>query len=291
MIYQGEELEFSVGDMSFAAKRWGPDDGLPLMALHGWLDNAASFDVLAPMLARFQVVAVDLAGHGKSSHRSANSQYLIWAELLELLDIADQCGWGEFAVIGHSRGAMIATLLTLAAPERIQGLVCLDAFLPPPSDLNDSAKNLREYIRDERRYLSRRDQNLVQKPIATLEAAVAVRQKVMPMEYASARLILERGLRPVAGGYVWRHDERLKGRSAFKLSAGHNDALLAELCTPALVILSPYYRQFAAKQLEKLVQHPHLKVVELAGNHHFHMEAQAADTAEMIDQFLPNDRQ
>ncbi|MEZ5484862.1 MAG: hypothetical protein R3F01_06865, partial [Lysobacteraceae bacterium] len=60
----------------FAGLRWGRRGGKPLLALHGWLDNAASF---VPMVEAMQasgrledldVVALDLAGHGYSAHRS-----------------------------------------------------------------------------------------------------------------------------------------------------------------------------------------------------------------------------
>lgn len=49
------------------AKVWGPPDGLPVFALHGWLDNAGSFDTLIPLLPKnLRIVAVDTAGHGLS---------------------------------------------------------------------------------------------------------------------------------------------------------------------------------------------------------------------------------
>ena len=43
-----------------------------ILLLHGWLDNAASFDALAPTLARdlqATVVGLDFHGHGKSEAR------------------------------------------------------------------------------------------------------------------------------------------------------------------------------------------------------------------------------
>lgn len=37
------EIEISVGRMNFSGQEWGDPNGKPLIALHGWLDNAASF--------------------------------------------------------------------------------------------------------------------------------------------------------------------------------------------------------------------------------------------------------
>lgn len=50
-----------------------------MIALHGWLDNAASFSLLAPLLANQRILALDLDGHGYSGHRPAGAQYLLWA--------------------------------------------------------------------------------------------------------------------------------------------------------------------------------------------------------------------
>lgn len=55
-----EELELQTPWLRLAARAWGPSGGLPVLAVHGWLDNAASFDVLAPLLPGMRLVAVDL---------------------------------------------------------------------------------------------------------------------------------------------------------------------------------------------------------------------------------------
>ncbi|HQC73883.1 MAG TPA: alpha/beta hydrolase, partial [Candidatus Competibacteraceae bacterium] len=65
----GTALELSTPYLRLAARAWGPADGLPVLAVHGWLDNAASFDALAPLLPELRLVALDLPGHGHSAHR------------------------------------------------------------------------------------------------------------------------------------------------------------------------------------------------------------------------------
>jgi pimeloyl-ACP methyl ester carboxylesterase len=64
-----EETSFEIGGLRLAARVHGPADGRPVLAAHGWLDNAASFDHLAPLLPGLRLVALDLAGHGRSGHR------------------------------------------------------------------------------------------------------------------------------------------------------------------------------------------------------------------------------
>ena len=47
--------------LRYTGLEWGPQDGVPIMALHGWLDNALSFSVVAPQLAGYRVIALDLS--------------------------------------------------------------------------------------------------------------------------------------------------------------------------------------------------------------------------------------
>ena len=49
--------------IEISAKVWGPDDGFPMLALHGWLDNAGSFDQIAPLLpSTIRLVCLDTCG-------------------------------------------------------------------------------------------------------------------------------------------------------------------------------------------------------------------------------------
>ena len=54
-----------------AALAWGEPSAPTWLALHGWLDNAASFSRLAPLLCTrlgVRIVALDFSGHGHSLH-------------------------------------------------------------------------------------------------------------------------------------------------------------------------------------------------------------------------------
>lgn len=72
-----EEVRLSLGHIELAAHLFGPADGLPVIALHGWLDNANSFARLAPRLKGLRIVALDLAGHGYSEHRPPGAGYAL----------------------------------------------------------------------------------------------------------------------------------------------------------------------------------------------------------------------
>ena len=48
---------------------------LPIIFLHGWLDNSASFNSLIPKLNKHRCIAVDLPGHGYSEHIASHAYY------------------------------------------------------------------------------------------------------------------------------------------------------------------------------------------------------------------------
>jgi len=111
--------------------------------LHGWLDNAASFDYLIPSLFGLQekekasdfvvddVVAIDMSGHGKSDHR--NNAYHIVDFVADTLQCADSLFGGSnvpFNILGHSLGAAVALLVAGTARHRIQRLVMIDILGP-----------------------------------------------------------------------------------------------------------------------------------------------------------------
>ena len=70
-----EEVRLNLPHIELAAHLSGPEDGLPVIALHGWLDNANSFARLAPKLDGLRIIALDMAGHGHSGHRPPGAGY------------------------------------------------------------------------------------------------------------------------------------------------------------------------------------------------------------------------
>ena len=277
----GVAMDWEINGLRLAGLSWGIPGARPVLALHGWLDNAASFSVLAPLLVQHHVVAVDLTGHGRSACRSADAGYQIWDDLPELLGVLDALGWDRFALMGHSRGAIIASLLASTVPERVERLVLLDGVAPGPVAEEEFPRQLRKFV-DEKRYWMQR-QNRV---YPTLEAAVASRT-VDGLPIGPVTALVERNLRPCAGGYTWTTDLRLRGASAVKMTVRQIEAVLAALSMPTLLLLAqegigkhPELVALARRQIRRL------DIAETPGGHHFHMAAGAAIVAQQIDQFL-----
>ena len=277
------ELEFDVDGLTFAAQEWGEPGGLPVLALHGWLDNSASFSALAPRLNNVHLVAVDMAGHGCSSHRPGTAPYNIWEDVAEIFAIADKMGWKEFVLLGHSRGAIISVLAAGTFPERIQKLALIEGLFPEPARIEDAPTQLAASINSVRARLAR--------PLSTysdIEQAIKAREKGMfPLSEAAARVLTERGIKTVAGGFQWRTDRRLFVPSAIKLTREHLQAFISRISAPIKLILAKdgLPKMFTGFEHE-LSLFPHIHVETLPGGHHLHMEAEVDQVAAALNAFF-----
>lgn len=96
-----------------AALSWGRADAPTWLALHGWLDNAASFSRLAPLLVEaldIRIVALDFRGHGHSAHAAAGTDYALWDYCHDVLDAMDTLDIEQASLLAHSMGAAVSCL-------------------------------------------------------------------------------------------------------------------------------------------------------------------------------------
>lgn len=63
-----KEVKIPVKWGHVSGKLWGNENEQPILALHGWQDNAGTWDTLAPLLYKKRpILAIDFPGHGLSS--------------------------------------------------------------------------------------------------------------------------------------------------------------------------------------------------------------------------------
>ncbi len=109
----------------------GPEDGRPLMLLHGWPDGARTWDALLPALhaAGHRTIAPFLRGQGPTRFRGGTTMRSgeIVAMAQDALDLADALGLDRFGVVGHDWGGRIAYTLACAAPHRVAAAAVLAA--------------------------------------------------------------------------------------------------------------------------------------------------------------------
>jgi pimeloyl-ACP methyl ester carboxylesterase len=277
------DLSLQVRGKTIVARRWGSPTGKPVLALHGWLDNANSFELLAPLLHNVDLIALDLAGHGQSSHRSGDATYNIWDDIPEIIMIADQLGWETFTLLGHSRGAIISMLVAGTFPERISQAVMLDGFWPEPVVPADGPKQLAQAILDDAKPRRRPTEN---KNIGIF--ILARKNGTFSLSRDAAKRLTCRGLRQVPGGYVWSTDPRLRNSSAVKLTQSHIDAFLDAITAKVLVVLADKgIPLMSDKDAAAIRARGNFKVEVLPGSHHFHLEqSTVVKVAETINSFI-----
>ena len=102
--------------------------GTPLLLVHGFTGCKEDFADEVGRLAEFghHVVSPDLRGHGRSSKPASESAYGLEVFADDVVALVDALGWSRFDLLGHSMGGMIAQLVVLRHPERIDRLVLMN---------------------------------------------------------------------------------------------------------------------------------------------------------------------
>jgi pimeloyl-ACP methyl ester carboxylesterase len=277
------ELRFTVNGMNFAAQEWGDSTQLPVLALHGWLDNAASFFSLAPRLNNLHIVALDMAGHGQSQHRPGQMAYSPWDDINDILAVADHFGWDRFALLGHSRGAIIGTLAAGTFPDRFIALGLVEGLLPEPARAEDAPKQLASAIHG-----LRVQQQKTPSIYPDMSIAIKARERGMfPLGHLAAKALTERGVVPQEGGVSWSTDPRLLAPSMIKLSREHLHAFINQVSAPIKLLLADQgLPKLYANYLQEIKHFPQVDYELLSGGHHLHMEQEVDVVAEKLNSFF-----
>ncbi|WP_292572253.1 alpha/beta hydrolase [Methylomonas sp.] len=106
-------------------------EGKPVLLLHGGLSNKLSWFSQIPTLvnAGRQVVLIDTRGHGESTPGHAELKYETFAH--DALQVLDRLGIQRTDIVGWSDGGIIALLLGLEAPQRVDRIVAISANFHP----------------------------------------------------------------------------------------------------------------------------------------------------------------
>ena len=276
------EVGFDIPLGRIAALRGGNPQGPRVLALHGWLDNAASFVPLAKQLADLDLVVPDLPGHGHSAHLAAGAEYTLGVTVNALLDVADALGWGQFALLGHSMGAGIASILAASVPQRITGLVAIEALGALAETPERTAIRLREGVAAARALSAKQ-----LRVFPDLAAPIRARMQANQLSEASARLLVERGVVAVEGGFVWSSDPRLTLPALQRMTEAQIRHLIQGIECPTRAIFADPAQTYLPEPLrsDRAALLPRGELFVIAGTHHLHME-RPVQVAQAIGDFF-----
>lgn len=285
-LHKGEARQFDVLGLRLHAKQWGDPEGLPTIGLHGWLDNANTFDRLAPLLPELNLIALDFAGHGFSDHRAEGVHYHPIYDIQEVLAVANSLNWHQFNLIGHSMGASIASELAAMFPERVRASVHIDGFLATGGvSAEHRISQTRLAIE---KILNPHHQARVFPDVDAMAKRVT---EATDQTMEAARALVERGHKVTEGGITWRTDPRIRYPTPLRHSRDQINLLLKDSTSPALLIVAEQGDTWYQGEIG-LAQdhHPNLRVERIKGTHHVHLEpAYVDDVARLTREFFQLD--
>ncbi len=104
-------------------------DGPVVLCLAGLTRNSTDFDYALPAMSDARVIRMDYRGRGKSDFAKDFTTYNVAREAQDALELLDHLGLEQTAILGTSRGGLIALTLMAIAPRRLTG-VCFNDIGP-----------------------------------------------------------------------------------------------------------------------------------------------------------------
>jgi len=291
-----DDLQFESRGLTIKARQFGNPAGTKVLGLHGWLDNADTFAVFAPFLEDIHLVAIDLPGHGLSGHRSEHTSYYLWEYVNDVIEVLEQLKWQKPHILAHSMGTGVAAILAAAFPKKAGKLCFLDglgpAFVTEHDDsiLNYYKKSVRQLklARKTHLYGFAKDENAAL--FNTREEAIQNRMSGFSgtISRVASEILVKRDLLKVKDGFKWRHDPRLVLPNHFCMTEKQAQVFIKNIQSPVKIILGTEGLFANGDRHERIDQFRNADLVQVEGNHHFHLDTPLQTSLIINDFFLNN---
>src|SRR3954447_8612897 len=198
--------------VELAVYEWGDPAARPLFFLHGGLDFAATFDLLAPLMADegWRVVSWDQRGHGDSQRAALYS----WeSDVRDAFAVIDSVTDQPAPLLGHSKGGNLAMQLAEALPHRVSHIINLDGLpskRPAPDITNHDrsrllATDLQDWLDHRRKTATAQRRGRTPEELAERRSRLNPR---LPKEWL--RYIASIGARHDEDGWRWKLDPSMR---------------------------------------------------------------------------------
>ncbi|XP_078286575.1 serine hydrolase-like protein [Rhinoraja longicauda] len=266
------ELRVTVPWGHIAAKTWGNADGWPVLCLHGWADNANSFDRLIPLLPE--------------------SEYLVTILIFTIYGL----NWNRFSILGHSLGGNVGGMFCSVFPEMVDKLIVLDGFGFFPNGSSPPQERLKAAITELLKLEREQGSPRVYTPDAALKRLLQGNKSISD---ESGKILLQRGATEVHGGLVFTRDLRINLHSPARLTLDQCLEFQKTITAEVLLIIakdgewkegawspdkSPY--SFLMEGYRKVSKQ--FLLTEVEGSHHVHLN-EPERVAGLISDFLKAD--
>ena len=138
----------SAGSVDMHLVEAGPEDGQPVLLLHGFPEFWYGWRHQIPALAQagLRVLAPDARGYNRSSRPGAIADYRLKQLRADVVNLLDALDLPQAIVVGHDWGAALAWSVALYQPERVKRLAILN--VPHPAVMSRMVRsNPRQLLR------------------------------------------------------------------------------------------------------------------------------------------------
>lgn len=287
------EIQINVPYGHVAAKWWGRRDVRPIVCIHGWQDNAASFDTLIPLLPdHVGYLAIDLPGHGLSSRIPNGLMYSTIIEIYVLNFIIKQFGWSKVSLMGHSMGALTSFIYAATYPERVDIIIELDALQPrvfTPANI----LRLNRFV-DVAYQSDIRNTNGEEPPTYTYDELIGkMNSQLFVLSKSSSIRLLARAAKESSknkGRYYFTRDHRVKSFHMSLYTPETNLKFAERINCPLLFVKakdSLFHESIELQKpiIEELKKKPHFEMVIVEGEHHVHLN-EPEKISRIVSEFL-----
>lgn len=260
-------------------------ESLDIVALHGWQDNLASFYPLMDLLPQYNWLAFDFPGHGHSQWRNKEAHYYFVDYIDDIYQVITSNFDNPVFIVGHSMGAMAATLFAACFPELVRSVILIEGVGLVTTPDEDLVSQLRGAIVNRKKYASNNGKPKL-RYYKNLDTLAKARMAVSDLEYAHCELLMHRNSEETKFGIKLRIDPKLKHHSGFRFNEVQAAMVCQRVNVPAKLILGNkgYEQIIHAKNLYSKYYNK-LSVSEVDGGHHCHMQSPIA-VAKIINQFI-----
>nr|XP_056703301.1 serine hydrolase-like protein 2 isoform X1 [Euleptes europaea] len=276
------EFKFLVPWGHIAAKAWGAPQGRPVLCLHGWLDNANTFNRLIPLLPKdCYYLTVDFGGHGLSSHRPPGFPYHFLDYVGDVHRVVAALKWSRFTLMGHSLGGTVAGMFSCIFPEMVDKLILVESygFFPAPKEYERLLRPKRKLFES---LLSLEANKQYSAQVRSPQEALQRLLKANPnLTEDSGKILLQRGATEVPGGVVYNRDIRVTLHNHSFLTLDQSLIMLRKIQADVLMIIAqdgifstesndmPNVKPLQEAYRTFLKEHFHY--VDVPGNHFVHL--------------------
>jgi len=136
-----ETTTITVGPLAFDVRLNGPQDGRPVLLLHGFPQAGRSWDAVAEVLAAdgYRTIAPDQRGYSPGARPPEVADYAMPHLVADALGILGALGVDRADVVGHDWGAAVAWELAIGHPERVRTLTAVS--VPHPAAFGWARRN------------------------------------------------------------------------------------------------------------------------------------------------------